>query len=99
MAIVSLSEAKSHLRVDQSNEDTLIQIYIDAAVDHVREYLNGEIKGELDSPVSTPASIKAAIFLLVGDLYENREAGSEAEIKRNPAVDALLYPYRVRLGL
>lgn len=99
MAIVSLSEAKSHLKVDQSDEDTLIQLYIDAAVTHVREYLNGEIKGELDSPVSTPAAIKAAILLLVGDLYENREGANVQEVKRNPAVDRLLFPYRVRMGL
>lgn len=99
MAIVSLSEAKDHLRVNQTTEDTLIQLYIDAASDYVREYLNGEIKGELDSPVSTPAAIKAAALLLIGDLYENREAGGVDEIKRNPAVGALLYPYRVRLGI
>jgi uncharacterized phiE125 gp8 family phage protein len=42
---------------------------------------------------SVPAAIKAAILLLVGDLYANREAGGE-EIVDNPAVKRLLAPYR-----
>ena len=85
MAIVSLSEAKSHLRVDQSDEDTLIQVYIDAAIDYVGNYLNC-------SNYPQSASIKAAVLLLVGDLYENRESASDIEIIRNPTVDNLLFP-------
>ena len=92
MAIISLSEAKEHLRVDQNNEDTLIQIYINAADEYIANYLNS---------ASYPKNnaIKAAALLVVGGLYENREQYGEAEIKENPAVKNLLYPYRVRLGL
>ena len=44
-----------------------------------------------------PASIKSAILLMVGDLYDHREAQSVGyEIHRNPAVEALLAPYEVR---
>lgn len=99
MAIVSLSEVKSHLKVDQSDEDTLIQVYIDASVDWIRNFLDTDIPGELDSPVSTPASIKAAAFLIVGNLYENREGAGKDEIKDNPAVKSLLFPYRKQMGV
>jgi uncharacterized phiE125 gp8 family phage protein len=41
-----------------------------------------------------PASIKQAILLLVGHLYENREATSQIALKNIPlGVDALLSPY------
>lgn len=51
-------------------------------------------------PDAVPASIKAAILLIVGHLYENREAvvvGVNAETLPM-AVDALLAPYR-RVGV
>lgn len=38
-----------------------------------------------------PGAIKAAILLIVGDLYKNRDSG---EPKPNAAVDMLLTPYR-----
>lgn len=43
---------------------------------------------------AVPATIKAAILLLVGDLFENREGGSVGErYAQNPTVDRLLFPY------
>jgi len=32
---VTLSELKSHLRISDTNEDTALQIYLDAAIDFV----------------------------------------------------------------
>lgn len=97
MAIITLAEAKLHLRastyVDSPDpEDTLINIYIGAAEDHIRNYLDREI-------IPSKSAIKAAALLLVGDLYENREAAGEKEIKENPAVNRLLFPYRRNLGV
>jgi len=97
--IVSLAETKLHLRVDQDTEDSLITTYILAAENHIRNFLNSDIPGEADSPQTVPAPVKAAAFLIVGDLYENREAGSDKDIKQNPAVMNLLYPYRVGVGI
>lgn len=42
-----------------------------------------------------PFSIRAAILLLVGALYENREAYHTGKLVENEAVGLLLWPYRV----
>jgi uncharacterized phage protein (predicted DNA packaging) len=92
MSVISLSEAKSHLRIDQSDEDTLIQLYIDAVDVAIENYLN------LSNPPQNSA-VKAAALLLVGNIYENREAYNEKELVINPTVASLLFPYRKDMGV
>lgn len=50
---------------------------------------------------SVPASLKAAIKLIVGDLYENREAAVTQQgvmvTIENPTVDTLIFPHRIVL--
>lgn len=97
--IVSLSVAKEHLRVSNSIEDSLITLFIHAAGDYIATFLNQNIPGLDDSPVNVPFAIQAACLLTVADMYENREGAGEKEIKENPAVMRLLYPYRVEIGV
>lgn len=43
-----------------------------------------------------PAAIKQAILLMVGDLFENREAAVVGAARTdNPTVDRLLFPFRI----
>jgi uncharacterized phage protein (predicted DNA packaging) len=92
MALIDLTLAKQHLRVDHSDEDTLIGTYVAAALAHIKTYLNvHEIPIEDD--------VKAAALLLVEDLYANRSAKIEGGIKDNPAVTNLLHPHRQNLGI
>jgi len=42
-----------------------------------------------------PAALRAAILLLLGDLYANREAASAAKVTDNPTIERLLAPYRL----
>lgn len=110
MTLVTLTLAKKHLRVDHSDDDTEIEVYLAAAEATAEEYLGRAIYGNTDdSPPGTPptgddgtaiemnAAITAAILLMTGDLYENREPETsvvtEALLPR--AVRALLAPYRV----
>lgn len=43
---------------------------------------------------AVPAALRAAILLIVGELYENREASAEKAMTEIPAVARLLAPFR-----
>lgn len=81
---ITTNELKEHLRVDHSHEDGLISAYYLAALEYVETYC-GEALDDLNESI-----VKAAIFLLVGDMYENRQAGTETKLHTNPTVDRLL---------
>lgn len=97
--ILTLSEIKQHLRLEEEEveENDLLANLLDAAVDYASQYVGREIPWD-GEPV--PASVRAAILLIVGDLYENREGQIVgATIVDNPAVDRLLHFYRIGLGI
>lgn len=51
-------------------------------------------------PGDVPASLKAAILLLVGDMYENAEANVVGSaVSENPTFQRLVFPWRVNLGV
>lgn len=89
-AIVTLTEIKEHLRINGMEEDTLLSTYADAAGEYVRAFT-----GASWEPLAAPASVAAAVLLLVGDLYENREAQTAAPLHANTAVERLLWPHRL----
>lgn len=92
--IVTLAEARAHVRAEGQDDDAMLQLYVDAAVDRVTKFIAQDI------PTPVPASIKAAVLLYVGDLYEHREAQFIGTIQsENPSADALLWPYRKGLGI
>lgn len=84
--MITLTEAKTHLRVDGTDDDTEIEAMIDTAEAHVENFLG--------APVATPAPIKSAALLCVADLYENREAQTDRPLTENRAFGLLLNPYR-----
>ncbi len=93
--MISLDEAKLHLRVDQDVEDDAITAIITAATWATADYLNME-PADLDA--DAPAPVKAATLLMIGDLYENRERQSSQALYRNDTYERLLNPYRVMLA-
>lgn len=99
MAAVTLAEAKAHLRVIGNDDDTQIQLYLDAAERHAADFIKRTIPWNDGAvppvDVEVPAPVKAAILLILGDLFENRE-GAGGDYERNPAVHALLWPYRMQ---
>ena len=92
MSKTSLPTAKAHLRVTSSDEDSLIGLYVDAAEEHAEKWCDREFGTPL------PYSVTAAVLLIVGGLYENREALVPTQLNANPAVEALLQPFRSYAG-
>ena len=85
--MLTLQDAKEHLRVDDYCEDVLIARLIDAAQAAVLDYL-----GTTELPSAMP--VHAACLMLVGSLYENRETLSERPLHENRLYERLLAPYR-----
>lgn len=96
--LVTLAQAKAHLRVTQSSEDSTIQLYCDAATSYIRKYLNRSIPGEQGGE-TTPPEIVAAALLLIGGMYQNRSDIIDGRFGINIAVQNMLFPYRVNLGM
>jgi hypothetical protein len=112
---VSLNLALKHLRVEADGDDEdLIELYLGAAVQAACEFINRRIfedQAALDAAVTMGAAgdypmlandaIRAAVLLILGMLYENREdvvIGLTAEnLPRGSR--ALLQPYRVNMGV
>ena len=88
MTTVTLDEAKLHMRVDHDAEDEYIEGLILAAETHIGMYLGDDL------PDPMPAPVKAAVLLLVGDLFENRERQGDRTLTEGTAYALLLAPYR-----
>lgn len=65
-------------------------------IDHTARALN--VMFDVD-PDHVPAALKAAILLIVGELYENTEASTDKPLTESPAVARLIYPHRLNLGV
>lgn len=87
--MLTIYEARQHLRIDHDDEDELLQAYLDAAEASIADFLGTEL------PTPMPAPVRAAILLRVADLYENREGQSDRPLHGNQTFDRLLQPYRV----
>lgn len=89
----TLAETKLHLRVDGEDEDSYIAGLINAAEMAVTDYLDLDPPELPDSP-----AVLAAVLLLVGALYENREALTDRPMSESPVFVRLLAPYRRMLA-
>lgn len=90
--MLTLTETKLHIRVDGTDDDTLIEGMIDAATQATADYLGLDLS-QLTGPL--PAPIRAAALMLVADLYDNREAQADRAYHANPTYERLLNPYRI----
>lgn len=82
MKYLTLDLAKQHLRTDGDDEDALIEFLIGAAEEAAIKQVNRnvyETQAELDAAddpdgIVITQNIRAAMLLIVGSLYANREA-------------------------
>jgi uncharacterized phage protein (predicted DNA packaging) len=74
-ALVTTEEAKKRLRIDFADDDALVAELVSEATDIIVDYLK---KPDHEWTAETvPFRVKAAILLVTGSLYENRDAGEE----------------------
>lgn len=102
MSIIPIATLKAHLRVSHSDEDTLIQAYMDAA----ERAVANRVQRTLIAKDATPAAdsdelpmawdVQAAALLFAAHLYENRTAVVEGSVGELPlAFEYLLAAHRV----
>lgn len=98
-----LAQIKAHLKVDSDDEDSLIEAYASAAVDYVERFCDGALVGTLTPPVEGEISAREVIFtsgiwaamlLLIGHWYVNREAAAQNLSEVPLGVEALLIRHR-----
>ncbi len=90
--MLTLDEAKLHLRVDTTADDDLIERLMAAATAAVGNHLDNPA---ITLDTTAPAPLKSAALMLVADLYENRTSQVERPLHSNATFNALLQPYRV----
>lgn len=90
--IITLTEAKLHLRYDDDDSDSLIEAYIEAAESAVLSYVTDEFAN-----CQYPKQFKTAVLILLGYFDQHRNAEKETPINGNylpQPVVSLLYPFR-----
>ena len=105
--LLDLATVKLHLRVDGTDEDALIGVYALAAEESAMQFLGRTIYAtELAQGLDTAgivinAAITAAMLLIAGHLYANREdVVSGVSVAQLPSgAQHLLQPYRVGMGV
>lgn len=111
MTLIDLTTAKLHLRLDSDDEDALVQLYVSAASAAAINFLNRNVYASLDelesaaeppdaNPMVINDAVRAAVLLILGHLYANREEVVLASATQMPfGAHNLLYPYRIGMGV
>lgn len=85
MALLTLDEAKTHLRIDGTDDDIEVTTKVNEASAIILDYLKWNTSPEPDE-TTAPGYMKAACKLVLGELYAEREGGDPI----SPAVVSLL---------
>lgn len=113
MTLVTTEQAIAHVRADG---DENVSLYLEAAEQKAMDFLGRKVYASLgemeaavlagtagEDPMLVNAAIKAAILLIFGHLYRNREAvitgSSAAAIKVPMSAEEFLWPHRSGLGI
>lgn len=93
LELLPIDTIKMHLRVDHAAEYPLIELYAESALAWALWFCDNPKLAEVDD---FPASFKAALLLLIGHSYANREAIVTGTIATELplAVESLLWSSR-----
>lgn len=89
VSLVSLTDAKAHLRVDFTDDDDLISLKIADASDIVIDFLKKQPDPPWDE-TTVPGHVRAAVLLVLGNLYGQRgDNTAEANPLTEPVISLL----------
>lgn len=87
--VVSVAEAKAHLRLESDEEEAFIESLIEQAQAVAEDYC----RVTFESPAPEP--VRLAVLLMVAHYYENRDTPErQIYVTLRMAFESLLYPYR-----
>jgi len=93
---ISLSEVKTHLRIDPSTNDDdayISDIIIPTSVEYCNMFIDSSMFYMTDA--SCPYMIKQAMLITAADLYDTeRSSYTTNNIKREAVIQRLLLPYK-----
>ena len=87
--VVTVDEAKAHLRIDHDEEDAYIDGLIAKAQAVAEDYCR------VSFPDEAPEPVRLAVLLMVSHYYENRDnPDKQTYLTMRMAFENLLYPHR-----
>jgi uncharacterized phage protein (predicted DNA packaging) len=98
MAQPTIDDVKGYLKIDFTDDDSLINTLIYASQDFVETLLNRPIDPETMDTTNTwtvPSTIGVAQMMLVAHWYENRSLIGKADGEIAFSVSALLNPHKL----
>ena len=88
--VLTVDEVKQHLRIDNDEEDTLIEGLIRQAQASAEDFCRVSFEDD-----TAPEPVRLAVMLMVSHYYENRDNPDRAVYgTMRIAFENLLYPYR-----
>jgi hypothetical protein len=101
--LVSLDQASNHLRRDTTDDNSDLLLKIEAASQAVLNYIDDysflDSAGEVDPTIPVPRPIQAAVLIILGDLYVNRDAPEYREGGSAPRLGEITLPRTVHFLL
>src|SRR5262245_28105575 len=91
--LITLPEAKTHLRITGTTNDGDISLKAQEASDIIRDYLKTWADPAWND-VTVPLPVKAAVFLMLTHLYEHRGDDPDSDEKLWDAITPLLMRFR-----
>lgn len=95
--IVSVDELKTHLRIEEDDEDAYLASLITQAQTAAEDYCRVSFEGgaESENENTAPEPVRLAILLMAGFYFENRDIPDMTTFRAmRMAFESLLYPYR-----
>ena len=89
MALVTLTQAKAHLRIDGTVEDADVTLKLAQAEDIVTDYL-GDAADPTWTDATVPPRVQAAVLFTLGDLYSDRGDEERRAAPLSAAVQRIL---------